>query len=537
MRQRAMNFLPSLRLLSFSIALSLVSGLLSGCSVDANKAPVKIPLVVRVSEIPANLNTSLIAGSSSVAKQVDSLLLPSAFYLNSTNNYILDTSYILSAEVVSVSPQVVVYNFNPRAVWSDGHPLSALDFIYTWEAQKAGIRGITLPYMSALSEPHRYDDVASVVSSANGNSVTVTFTKPLSSWRSLFNPIFPARYFQDVGFVASMSLGSDAFPTISSMSLTTYNSNEIVVKAASKSTSSFSQVDFVTPDAPGRNSRIYPTVELTSDPASTAVAPVYVRSGSTVELYFNTSDTSTALRNGVAYSIDRRAIWDKIYGATTLQTSTYTPPGNNLYTAGQYGYQDNQGYFVTQDLGKAERSFIQADLSFSPTGVLEPLSGFQKFSIAYPRSSIITSKIAPMIATTLNHSGLAVALLPYSGPISNALALSPNAILANISNSGNPGLGSSFFTAPNGFSKVGNSAQVSVANLLTFAEGQVYPLNSAKYFNEIDHLIWDHMAGLPILSPIKQITFSGTFTSLQLKEAMAICTAGGVQSVEAIPLS
>jgi len=37
---------------------------------------------------------------------------------------------------VSLAPQKVVYTINPKAVWSDGTPITAADFIYAWQQQR-----------------------------------------------------------------------------------------------------------------------------------------------------------------------------------------------------------------------------------------------------------------------------------------------------------------------------------------------------------------------------------------------------------------
>ena len=54
----------------------------------------------------------------------------------------LDTNVVDSAEVISLSPQTVVYQIDPRAMWSDGVPISADDFTYAWHSQRGGATDI-----------------------------------------------------------------------------------------------------------------------------------------------------------------------------------------------------------------------------------------------------------------------------------------------------------------------------------------------------------------------------------------------------------
>ena len=38
---------------------------------------------------------------------------------------------------MSTKPETIVYTLNPKAVWSDGVPITAADFKYAWESSAA----------------------------------------------------------------------------------------------------------------------------------------------------------------------------------------------------------------------------------------------------------------------------------------------------------------------------------------------------------------------------------------------------------------
>ena len=40
-------------------------------------------------------------------------------------------------EVTSEDPQTIEYTINEDATWSDGTPITADDFVFTWESQNA----------------------------------------------------------------------------------------------------------------------------------------------------------------------------------------------------------------------------------------------------------------------------------------------------------------------------------------------------------------------------------------------------------------
>lgn len=72
--------------------------------------------------------------------------------------------------------QVVSYQLNPKAVWSDGQPITATDFKYTWDQIAHGAN---------IYDRTGYDRIASV-DDANPRTAVVTFSSPFAGWRQLF---------------------------------------------------------------------------------------------------------------------------------------------------------------------------------------------------------------------------------------------------------------------------------------------------------------------------------------------------------------
>ena len=108
-----------------------------------------------------------------------------------------------SASVVKTNPQTIVYQINPKAVWSDGVPISASDFIYNWQAQSGNPKFKDVggkPFLPAATSG--YSQIASVTGSDGGKTVTVVFSKPYGDWQSLFSqatPLLPAHIAQKDG--------------------------------------------------------------------------------------------------------------------------------------------------------------------------------------------------------------------------------------------------------------------------------------------------------------------------------------------------
>ena len=73
-------------------------------------------------------------------------------------------------------PQKVTYKLNPKAVWSDGTPITSADFKYTWDQIVTG---------EDIYDKTGYEDVESVDDS-DPKTVVVTFKVQNANWRDLF---------------------------------------------------------------------------------------------------------------------------------------------------------------------------------------------------------------------------------------------------------------------------------------------------------------------------------------------------------------
>ncbi|HXW77901.1 MAG TPA: ABC transporter substrate-binding protein, partial [Acidimicrobiales bacterium] len=145
------------------------------------------------------------AGASSwylTLEQVLAQVWPSAFAVGANGTPTLNTTLLTSAAEVNTDPPTVVYEINPRAVWSDGTPITYADFVYNWEAQSG--RGAFRDAGGAPYTPLEkagYDDISSV-KEAPGDpyTVRVTFSSPYPDWQSLFSYLMPAHIGRSIGF-------------------------------------------------------------------------------------------------------------------------------------------------------------------------------------------------------------------------------------------------------------------------------------------------------------------------------------------------
>ncbi|HEX6402895.1 MAG TPA: ABC transporter family substrate-binding protein [Pseudonocardiaceae bacterium] len=117
-------------------------------------------------------------------------LLPRTFITAPDLTVAMNNELLDSAKVTATYPETIVYKVKPNAIWSDGTPITADDFIYNWKVQN----GRDCPDCGA-ARTAGYDQIKSVVGADNGKTVTVTFSKPFTDWKQLWgsgSPMYPA---------------------------------------------------------------------------------------------------------------------------------------------------------------------------------------------------------------------------------------------------------------------------------------------------------------------------------------------------------
>jgi peptide/nickel transport system substrate-binding protein len=134
-----------------------------------------------------------------------------------------DQNLLVSAEQTGDDPQVIEFKLNPDAVWSDGTPISADDFIYNWKIQNGKVDAdlgesdpeaavpddTTIPDVASTSG---YDRIASIEATDDeGKTFEIEYSEPYADWQSLFVDMMPAHILKDVkGW--NESLDTEAIP-------------------------------------------------------------------------------------------------------------------------------------------------------------------------------------------------------------------------------------------------------------------------------------------------------------------------------------
>ncbi|MEW1865100.1 ABC transporter family substrate-binding protein [Streptomyces sp. NBC_00669] len=138
-----------------------------------------------VDEMPKTLN-AFQADADAGTATVTGATLPAMFRLDAHGAPRLDRDYVTAAKVTAQDPrQVVTYDLNPKAKWSDGRAIGADDFTSQWKA----LGGKNTSFWTARNAG--YDRISAIAPGAGAHQVKVTFATPYADWRSLFAPLYP----------------------------------------------------------------------------------------------------------------------------------------------------------------------------------------------------------------------------------------------------------------------------------------------------------------------------------------------------------
>ena len=148
---------------------------------------------------PMTLNSK---GLRSTNSAITSAVWRGVWRLRPDFQFELNSELVASAEMVSTDPQTIVYKIHPQAVWSDGVPVSADDFIYNWELTRPGATDVDGSRIQSNVGTGRPDPIASVTGSDGGKTVTVVWKAHNVEWKSgsMFNQLVPAHVARKVGF-------------------------------------------------------------------------------------------------------------------------------------------------------------------------------------------------------------------------------------------------------------------------------------------------------------------------------------------------
>ncbi|QRP47255.1 ABC transporter family substrate-binding protein [Amycolatopsis sp. FDAARGOS 1241] len=344
-----------------------------------------------------NWNVTSAEGNVFETGMVTKGILPYTFYSTPDLKPVLNKDFVESADVTSTNPQVVVYKINPKAVWDDGTPFNADDFVYNWKVQN----GKDCPDCAAASTSG-YDQVSKVEGSDNGKTVTVTFSKPFTDWRQLWSSsgaMYPAHLASQhgdintpAGLAASYKWFGDTVPTwtggpwkiskfVNNQSVTEVPNDKYWGAKPHLSSVIFRVITDATQEPTALQNNevqvIYPQpqVDLVNQVKNMPNVSSFIGLGLTWEHYdFNLKNQFLAqkpLRQALFTAINRKDIIAKTVGQFTNKVQ---PLENHNFMPQQAGYKDvvsstGQG---SGDIEKAKKILTDAGYKINGTQLVDP---------------------------------------------------------------------------------------------------------------------------------------------------------------------
>jgi peptide/nickel transport system substrate-binding protein len=419
------------------------------------------------------------------------------------------------AEIVD-GQQVITYELNPEAVWSDGTPITSADFRYT---------ALQIRDEDEIFDRTGYDRIVDVETPDPATAI-VTLDSPYAGWRTLFSGsygVLPAHLLEGQDRNALMADGYDfsggpwkiaAWERGVSVTLVPNDAywgpkplvDEVVFLFLPDTTAAFQAF------RSGQVDALYPTPQVDAlsqieDGLSGARSEIQPESGNLEALWINNEAfpfDSLAVRQAFAYSIDRSAIVARLFDALDLSEpaqSFLTPLVSNFATT------DFDRY--TLDLGQVDTLMSGDGWAKNGDGVWEKDGRPAEFSVMVFAGNTRRELTAQILQAQLAEAGFAMSIE----------AVTPADLFGDLAPSGNfqvalytlidvypdPALSASFDSGnipseENGFSGI-NFARADIPGLnelLEQVDVEIDPAARIAASKQADALIAEYVPSLPL---------------------------------------
>ena len=310
-------------------------------------------LRLAITSFPDNFNPLQIDGNTAENGSMLKPTLPRAFTIGPDGSATVNHDYFTDVQLTGTSPQVVTYTINPKAVWSDGTPITWIDIASQIKATSGDNKDF------AIASPNGSERVASVTRGVDDRQAVITFAKPYADWRGMFagnSMLLPASATSEPEVfnkgqlsapcasagpfvISKIERGAQritltrnpkwwgATPLLDSLTFTVLD-DAALIPALQNNTidaAGLASLDELT------NARNTPGISIRRAPGA-----------SWYHFTFNGAPgailADKALRLAIAKGIDRQAIADVTQRGLVDKP---VPLNNHIFVAGQKGYQDN----------------------------------------------------------------------------------------------------------------------------------------------------------------------------------------------------
>jgi peptide/nickel transport system substrate-binding protein len=493
----------------------------------------------------AGFNINQATDSEFVLQEIMNQVWPTVYVTTDTLKLQLDTNYVTSAKVTSTSPQTVVYQINPKAVWSDGVPFNAADFIYFWQANSGNPKFTDVG--GKAFEPAStsgYNQIKSVTGSNGGKTVTVVFSTPFGDWQSLFSDLMPAHIAKTAGFNNGFQTFNAAVKVSGGpFEIQSYTQGQSLVEVRNpkwwgtpapldKLVFRFFADDNQIPPALQNNEANAASPVIASVEFKNALAPIPNLTTTVIPgLQFQHMDFNQAnpylakldVRQAIAYGTNRADMVNRIVGPITTSVK---PLNNRIYMPNQPQYTDTSGGAGAYDPAKAKQLLQSAGMTMGSDGYFHPSSGPQAgkdltFSISTTSGVPVRAEIEQLFQSYMKAIGIKINIQNYSantlfgtvGPKSE-YDIIEFAWVSTPFASGNQPIYCSYTNASVCGENWNHYANPQVDSLLTQAATTLDPAKATTLYNQVDAILWKDMVTLPLFQQPVLTTWTSSYGNI-----------------------
>jgi peptide/nickel transport system substrate-binding protein len=482
---------------------------------------------------PTGFNNSTSKDNGTSVYNVVINMFPQAFHAQPDFTVKMDDAFLDSAEQTSENPQTIVYKSKQNAVWSDGVPITADDFIYFWKNQNGSIKD------NDVASTTGYDQIKSVTGSDNGKTVTVVYKTPFGDWKSLFGVsggLLPAHYVEKRpgGWNTGLDKEPEKIPSGGWMKVQNYTQGQsLTLVRNDKYFGPKANLDSIvfrflpestTQPAALQNNEvdlIYPQPQLDQVQQVKALPDVtsQINFGPTFEhLDFNFKTPGLddlAVRRAIATGINV----EELVQRTVKQFSDQAQPlGNRIYMTTQPDqYRDNFSAYGKGDVAGATKLLEEAGYTKGSDGIYAKGGKKLSFRFSTTAGNQLRETQGELFQAQMKKMGVEIKIANVdSQKFFGDWLINGNFDIANFAWVGSPFpiSGNQAAYVSGGGSNYGSYANKKVDQLFTQAFAEFDPAKATELGNQIDQQLTVDMATIPLYQKPTFIAWRNTFGNI-----------------------
>ena len=367
-----------------------------------------------------NPNTGL--GANAEAVVVESPTAGSPVRIKTDGSWEADPNYATSVALVSDSPQVVEVKLNEKAVWEDGTPITASDYMATFAALSGKDSSFDIASSAGFDKVTAFDVKSDY-------DFTFTFGTPYADWANLLVAAAVPKAIASDAKAWSTGFADKPLPSSGPFIYTGVDNTAFTFTATPNpkwwgdkpklDKITFTKIDQETQAQSFANSELQAVDVQTADAylaAQKKAGAVVLRSSGLTYSQVTFNGTAAPLddvkvREAIAHGINRDIIGK---AANEPLGAPSAPDGNYIFMPGQAGYEDTAGTALGYDPAKAKQ--ILTDDGWTNAGGKWTKNGTDlTVSVIVPQGTASNALRAQQIQASLKDIDIAVTINEVPG--------------------------------------------------------------------------------------------------------------------------